>query len=941
MLTETEARSAVLARLLSLANGSTRVRPAVLRFLAEGLLNCRVTPKLPRSLSSSSGTGTESDDAAPLAAVAAAASSGAGAALPPQPSSSSEATVGRALAASGSAAGPPGLSAEERAALTSGRAAAAGVAAAAAAGAARLSRVANAVAALSADALRLDGAKLFGSGAGDEASAAASPSSSSPSPAALHPGAAAAAAELRGLLAGSRAAASLPRATGPGGPARPRAPAALLAAPSAHGALAAALVQASAAARAELRAPATAAAAAKGGGGGGRGAAADGPGAKAAAGPLPALELASTQLSLARALLVAASLAVARKGALEAALAELELGGGGNATPSVAKAPPSASIAAASEAVAAADLAVLSSPTDVPALGAALAASAAVRALSGALGAEAAAALAVAAALEAAEEREKEKAAAEKRAAAAAEDGAAGEATAANGEGAAAAAAAAAADGKKPAAPKKKGGPPPRQPFGLGRGTAALASYLSSGSSPSALLSPTAPGLTAVLALLRTAAEANAPRRRPKIAKGTRDFLPDQMRIRKRALQLIEGVFESHGAVSIDTPVFELRETLTGKYGEDSKLIYDLADQGGESLSLRYDLTVREESESFSFFPSRPTERNSKKRKKNAHFSSLSPPLSLFLSLSLSFSLPPLSFSHPPSLSFSLPLSSSLSLSPTLFLSSPLSLPLSPHYPSSFIQVPFARFVALHGVGNIKRYHIGKVYRRDQPAMARGRFREFFQCDFDVAGSYGAGASAAMAPDAEVLKVLTGKKEDGERGEGGGGRGRERKREVELLFLPSFFMGGRQKNSKKLGSLPPFFLSSKKRKRRPRRPRARQPRDQAQPPRPPRRRARRGGCPRGQVQGGVLRDRQARQGAVGGGPQGARRPEGHRRGGRGQDQSARVDAREPERAGRKPEGSRVARLQGRRRRRCCECCCERCCFRRRRRHQRGNDFLSF
>ncbi len=29
-----------------------------------------------------------------------------------------------------------------------------------------------------------------------------------------------------------------------------------------------------------------------------------------------------------------------------------------------------------------------------------------------------------------------------------------------------------------------------------------------------------------------------------------------------------------------------------GKYGEDSKLIYDLADQGGEILSLRYDLTV-------------------------------------------------------------------------------------------------------------------------------------------------------------------------------------------------------------------------------------------------------------------------------------------------------------------------------------------------------------
>lgn len=34
------------------------------------------------------------------------------------------------------------------------------------------------------------------------------------------------------------------------------------------------------------------------------------------------------------------------------------------------------------------------------------------------------------------------------------------------------------------------------------------------------------------------------------------------------------------------------QQTLTGKYGEDSKLIYDLADQGGELLALRYDLTV-------------------------------------------------------------------------------------------------------------------------------------------------------------------------------------------------------------------------------------------------------------------------------------------------------------------------------------------------------------
>lgn len=159
----------------------------------------------------------------------------------------------------------------------------------------------------------------------------------------------------------------------------------------------------------------------------------------------------------------------------------------------------------------------------------------------------------------------------------------------------------------------------------------------------------------ALLEVVKEVLASNASRRKPKIPKGTRDFLPEQMAIREKAFGAIVGVFKRHGAVALDTPVFELRETLMGKYGEDSKLIYDLADQGGEILSLRYDLTV-----------------------------------------------------------------------------------------------PFARYLAMHNVGNIKRYHIARVYRRDSPAMNRGRFREFYQCDFDIAGAY-----PTMMADAEVLKVMT------------------------------------------------------------------------------------------------------------------------------------------------------------------------------------------
>lgn len=64
------------------------------------------------------------------------------------------------------------------------------------------------------------------------------------------------------------------------------------------------------------------------------------------------------------------------------------------------------------------------------------------------------------------------------------------------------------------------------------------------------------------------------------------------MSIREHIFSTLTRVFKAHGASTIDTPVFELREILAGKYGEDSKLIYDLQDQGGEICSLRYDLTV-------------------------------------------------------------------------------------------------------------------------------------------------------------------------------------------------------------------------------------------------------------------------------------------------------------------------------------------------------------
>ncbi|KAL8995103.1 MAG: hypothetical protein Q9169_005086, partial [Polycauliona sp. 2 TL-2023] len=51
-----------------------------------------------------------------------------------------------------------------------------------------------------------------------------------------------------------------------------------------------------------------------------------------------------------------------------------------------------------------------------------------------------------------------------------------------------------------------------------------------------------------------------------KTPKGTKDWQGTDMILRDRIFSTITTVFKRHGAVTIDTPVFELREILAGKY---------------------------------------------------------------------------------------------------------------------------------------------------------------------------------------------------------------------------------------------------------------------------------------------------------------------------------------------------------------------------------------
>src|SRR6187397_2533351 len=144
-------------------------------------------------------------------------------------------------------------------------------------------------------------------------------------------------------------------------------------------------------------------------------------------------------------------------------------------------------------------------------------------------------------------------------------------------------------------------------------------------------------------------------------ARGTRDFLPDDVRRREYVVRIVREIYERYGFEPLETPAFENIETLLGKYGDEgNKLVFKILKRGehestGEAdLALRYDLTV-----------------------------------------------------------------------------------------------PLARVVAEYQATLprfFKRFQIQPVWRADRPA--RGRFREFYQCDLDAMGS------TSPVVEADVLSAV-------------------------------------------------------------------------------------------------------------------------------------------------------------------------------------------
>ena len=177
-----------------------------------------------------------------------------------------------------------------------------------------------------------------------------------------------------------------------------------------------------------------------------------------------------------------------------------------------------------------------------------------------------------------------------------------------------------------------------------------------------------------------------------------RDFLPSDVRKRNYVIGIIKKVYESYGFEPLETPAVENIETLMGKYGDEgNQLIFKILKRGeklGGGLELIRDVTLQTEV-------------------KEAMVESRLSSESLESTIARRDSLADLALRYD-------------------------------------LTVPLARVVANNKNSLpkfFKRYQIQPVWRADRPA--RGRFREFYQCDVDAIGS------SSMVVEAELISAVS------------------------------------------------------------------------------------------------------------------------------------------------------------------------------------------
>ena len=145
-----------------------------------------------------------------------------------------------------------------------------------------------------------------------------------------------------------------------------------------------------------------------------------------------------------------------------------------------------------------------------------------------------------------------------------------------------------------------------------------------------------------------------------KLPKGTRDYCNEDYYKLQFMKNILENIFIKFNVEPLITPVFERRDLLNSKYGEEEKLIFNLEnpntliESNKEMTSLRYDMTI-----------------------------------------------------------------------------------------------PLVRHILMNNINKMKRYTIGKVYRRETISSKSKRLREFNQADFDFVGIYD-----KFLPEIQIFKMI-------------------------------------------------------------------------------------------------------------------------------------------------------------------------------------------
>src|SRR6266481_3794843 len=74
----------------------------------------------------------------------------------------------------------------------------------------------------------------------------------------------------------------------------------------------------------------------------------------------------------------------------------------------------------------------------------------------------------------------------------------------------------------------------------------------------------------------------------PRVSRGLRDLLPDQMLARQSMVDTIRRVYELYGFVPLSTPAIEYLDVLSGSAGQETQQsIFRVTNPEGEELGLR------------------------------------------------------------------------------------------------------------------------------------------------------------------------------------------------------------------------------------------------------------------------------------------------------------------------------------------------------------------